>query len=183
MPANGEGRANNRKATIEYLGKYLKRPPLGESRLQSYNGQSVVFKYLDHYTDTTQTVTLPVLDFLARLIAHIPDRYFRNIRYYGFLAQRVRSQFLPIVYQLLNPFHRRTIHTVYRTWRDMLKACFARDPLTCPLCGTQLVFARLYRLPNSPYPGKTPSPIGPMGWIIHPPIQLSRSPHRYESLF
>jgi hypothetical protein len=138
--------SDNQKATIEYLGKYLKRPPLGESRIQSYNGQSVVFEYLDHYTDTTQTVTLPVLDFLARLITHIPDRYFRNIRYYGFLAQRVRGQFLPLVYRLLNQFHR-TIHAVYRTWRDMLTACFGRDPLTCPVCGTQLVFARLVRSP------------------------------------
>jgi hypothetical protein len=138
--------SNNRKATIEYLGKYLKRPPLGESRIQSYNGQSVVFTYLDHYTDTTQTISLPVLDFLARLIAHIPDRYFRNIRYYGFLAQRLRSQLLPIVYRLLDQFHR-TACTLYRTWRDLLKASFGLDPLTCPICGTQLVFARLVRSP------------------------------------
>lgn len=138
--------SDNRKATIEYLGKYLKRPPLGESRLQSYNGQSVGFIYLDHYTHTTQIVFLPVLDFLARLIVHIPDRYFRNIRYYGFLAPRIRSQFLPIVYKLLKPFHR-AAHTVYRAWRDMLTACFGRDPLTCPVCGTQLVFARLVRSP------------------------------------
>jgi hypothetical protein len=138
--------SNNRKATIEYLGKDLKRPPLGESRIPSYNGPSVVFTYLDHYTDTTQTLSLPVLDFLARLIAHIPDRYFRNIRYYGFLAQRLRSQLLPIVYRLLDQFHR-SARTLYRTWRDLLKASFGLDPLTCPLCGTQLVFAQLVRSP------------------------------------
>ena len=96
-----------------------------------------MFTYLDHYTDNTQTISLPVLNFLARLIAHIPDRHFRNIRYYGFLTPRLRGQLLPIVYRLLDQFHRSAC-TLYRTWRDLLKASFELDPLTCPICGPHL---------------------------------------------
>ncbi|CAH1560904.1 hypothetical protein THF1C08_1120002 [Vibrio jasicida] len=33
---------------MNYLGRYLKRPPISASRLRHYSGGTVVFKYLDH---------------------------------------------------------------------------------------------------------------------------------------
>jgi hypothetical protein len=135
--------SNNRKATIEYLGKYLKRPPLGETRIKAYDGTTVTFEYLDHYTHTTATMTLPVLEFLGRLIAHIPDRYFRNIRYYGFLATRVRGQLLPRVRQLLGQVVNLTLSAqkVYTSWRQMLVSTFGKDPLRCPACGSLMALS------------------------------------------
>ncbi len=79
------------KANVDYLAKYLKRPPIGETRIKSYDGKFVSFEYLDHYNNTKEIMTLPVLEFISRLISHIPDKYFKNIRYYGFLANRVKG--------------------------------------------------------------------------------------------
>lgn len=126
--------SDNIKFNVEYLGKYLKRPPIGETRIKKYDGKSVTFEYLDHYSDTKQILTLPVLEFIARLIAHIPDKNFRNIRYYGFLANRVRGKLLPIVYQLLDM--KNIIKKVYKTWRFMIKDSFGYDPLKCKICNT-----------------------------------------------
>lgn len=126
--------SKNFKANIEYLGKYLKRPPIGETRIKNYDGKSVTYEYLDHYTDTTETMTLSVLDFIARLIAHIPDKNFRNIRYYGFLANRVRGKLLPIVQKLIGA-KRLISRRVYTPWRLMIKRIFGYDPLRCPNCG------------------------------------------------
>lgn len=112
--------SDNMKANVEYLGKYLKRPPLGETRIQEYDGLSVTYKYLDHYTDTQETMRLPVLDFIARLVVHIPDRYFRNIRYYGFLSNRLSGKLLPIVYRLLK-MNKAFAVKVSASWREMLK--------------------------------------------------------------
>ncbi len=72
---------------VEYLGRYLKRPPISEARIEQYDGKSVTFKFLDHYNDTTERTTMSVWKFIASLIMHIPDRYFRMIRYYGFLSK------------------------------------------------------------------------------------------------
>jgi hypothetical protein len=82
-------------------------------------------------------MTLPVLEFIGRLIAHIPDRYFRNIRYYGFLATRVRGQLLPRVRQLLGQVANlpHSAQKVYTSWRKMLLSSFGKDPLRCPSCG------------------------------------------------
>lgn len=120
---------------VEYLGKYLKRPPLGETRIKAYNKTSVSFEFLDHYTNEKAIMTLPVLDFIARLIAHIPDANFRNIRYYGFLANRVRGTLLPKVRQLLC-LEKIRGKKVYTPWRTMIQASFNFDPLCCPICKT-----------------------------------------------
>ncbi len=127
--------SDNMKHNIEYLGKYLKRPPIGETRIKAYDSKTVTFEYLDHYTNTKDTMTLPVLEFISRLISHIPDINFRNIRYYGFLANRVRGKLLPIVYELLSM--KKTFKTkVYTPWRKMIESIFNYDPIKCPSCNT-----------------------------------------------
>ena len=40
----------NQTQSIQYLGKYLKRPPIGETRIEKYENGMVTFNYLDHYT-------------------------------------------------------------------------------------------------------------------------------------
>src|SRR3990172_5086001 len=125
--------SNNMKNNVDYLGKYLKRPPIGETRIKHYDGKTVAYEYLDHYTDVTEIMSLPVLDFISRLICHIPDKNFRNIRYYGFLSNRLRSELLPLVYKLLDI---KTVITskVYLSWRTMIQTAYKYDPLRCPLC-------------------------------------------------
>jgi hypothetical protein len=130
---------DNQKRTIEYLGKYLKRPPIGETRITHYDGSAVTYHYLDHYTQSTKTMTLPVSDFIARLIRHIPDTYFRTIRYYGFLANRVKRQLLPIVTQMLSRKPPLTTK-VSIPWRTLIKHTFHLDPLACPRCQSIMTF-------------------------------------------
>ncbi len=134
------------KKNIDYLGKYLKRPPIGETRILSYDGKSVTYKYLDHYTKSYSTSTLPVLDFIALLIIHIPHKNFRNIRYYGFLANRVSTKLLPIVYKLLD-MKNIISKKVSTSWRNMLKNTFSLDPLICPVCNNIMRLAYI-RLPQ-----------------------------------
>lgn len=126
--------SNNPTAIIRYLGRYLKRPPIAETRIKAFDGKSVTYVYLDHYTDTVETTVLPVMEFIARLIAHIPDAYFRNIRYYGFLSHRTRTELLPVVYNLLNQT-KAVAKKAYLHWRQMIQNTFHYDPLTCKLCG------------------------------------------------
>lgn len=124
---------SNRKQTIDYLGKYLKRPPIGETRIKAYDGNSVTFKYLDHYTGEMAEMTLPSQDFLERLISHIPDQNFRNIRYYGFLSNRTSGKLLQTVYGLLKQNAQKAARL---SWQKMRQALTGTDPVRCPHCGT-----------------------------------------------
>lgn len=129
----------NKKTNIDYLGRYLKRPPLAEARITQYDRKTVSFTFFDHKTKSTKTNKMPVQIFLGKLVAHIPDKHFRCIRYYGFLSNRTRSLLLPIVNNLLgNPVS--SVPTTL-TWQDLIKFEFNHDPLQCQRCHVQLCLA------------------------------------------
>ena len=123
--------SNDHHRTVKYLGRYLKRPPIGEARIKDYDGTNVTFTYFDHHDKTEHSMTLPVFDFIKRLIAHVPDRYFRVVRYYNWLSNRTRTQYLPFVYKALKQIIKQIS---YLSWREMLTKTFNRDPLQCQCC-------------------------------------------------
>jgi len=127
----------NYKKIISYLGRYVKRPPIALSKLKHYDGFYVKFRYLNHANKKYETRTCSTDEFIGFFIRHIPDRQFRLIRYYGFLANRVKGQYLPIVKQILehNILPRKII-----TWSALLIESFNKDPMTCGDCGSHLCF-------------------------------------------
>lgn len=129
------------KHNVNYLGRYIKRPAIAESKLRHYDGAEVTFKYLDHKTKTYRRFTMTVEQFIGRFVQHIPDVGFRMIRYYGFLAHRVRGKLLPLVYQLLG---QENIQTDPPTYAALIQKNFNFNPLTCILCGHQLVLATIH---------------------------------------
>ncbi len=134
--------SKNPKQVVNYLGRYLKRPPLAQSRLHHYDGQTVVFDFLNHATGRHQSATFEAEAFIARFVQHIPDKHFRLIRYYGFLAHRVRSALLPTVYALLDqpPPQPPTLR-----WPTLLERSFGLNPLQCILCQSPLRLIRLVK--------------------------------------
>lgn len=127
--------SKSHRRNINYLGRYIKRPPLSQSRLKHYDGKTVAFDYLDHNTNTHKTAIYETQDFIHRFVQHIPEKHFRMINFYGFLANRVRSKLLPIVYKLLN----QNVTTIpYLPWRILQKRAFGADPLLCILCGSYM---------------------------------------------
>ncbi len=56
---------------IKYISRYLGRPTIASSRIDSYDGQNVTFHYNKHEDDSYVEKTLPVLDFIQLLIQHI----------------------------------------------------------------------------------------------------------------
>lgn len=122
--------------TIQYLGRYISRPPLAMSRLKHYDGNEVIFQYLDHTTKTQRQFKCSAMDFIERLIKHIPDKGFRMIRYYGVLANRVRGALLPKVRELLG---QPDVVTQTLRYPQLLKASFGLDPLACILCQSPMM--------------------------------------------
>lgn len=129
------------KQNVNYLGRYIKRPAIAESKLKHYDGHEVTFKYLDHTTKTHRHFKLSVNQFISRFIQHIPDIGFRMIRYYGFLANRVRGKLLPLVYSILNQPNNKPDAPL--TFAELIKKNFNVDPLACLICGSRLLLAEV----------------------------------------
>jgi hypothetical protein len=129
----------NYKHTVNYLGRYVKRPPIAESKLRHYDGSDVTFSYRDHKAKAYRNFTSSVDDFITRFIQHIPDVGFRMIRDYGALANRVRGKFLPIIYALLGQQQRGLDSLQKISFASLIKATFNIDPFKCILCGGKMV--------------------------------------------
>lgn len=131
----------NFKKTLSYLSRYTKRPPIAESKLREFYGNNVIFSYLDHTTKTFRNFTLTIEQFIARFIQHIPDKNVRMVRYYGFLSNRTRGKFLPIVYKLLN--QEKLNQKSLPGFVELMQKNFSFNPLKCILCGHQLVLSSI----------------------------------------
>jgi len=131
----------NHKKNVRYLGGYIKRPPIAESKLKHYDGYELTFRYLDHRTHSYRNFKLSAEQFIAKFIQHIPDAGFRMIRYYGFLAHRLRGKLLPKVYALLDQKIAQSQTPL--TYASLIMKYFNFDPLACIVCGHKLILSAI----------------------------------------
>lgn len=127
------------KNTVKYLGRYLKKPPVAGSRLAHYaGGATLSFRYHDHNTGEQATETLTQREIVVRLKQHIPEKFFRMVRYFGFLANRVCGEKLPQVYRALGMEKPEPVPKV--CYAQMSRQFLRRDPFECVLCGGRMVY-------------------------------------------
>ena len=127
--------------TIKYISRYLGRPVIATSRIDKYDGNNVTFHYTRHEDNKTIEECVPALDFIKRLIVHIPEKHFKMLRYYGIYAKHhkqerklrrcISSQKLEFLRSL-------------QDWRNSILLTFGYDPLRCPDCGTSMSVLEVY---------------------------------------
>ncbi len=125
----------------KYIGRYLGRPPIAKSRIDRYDGDSVTFHYNRHEDDSLVYETIPAMEFIGRLIRHIPEKHFKMIRYYGLYAKHHKQS--PLLFRAI----RKEKHKILRSfneWRTSIRLCFGYDPLKCPHCGAEMSLLEVY---------------------------------------
>lgn len=61
-------------------------------RIDHYDGEQVTFHYNRHEDDSLVAETIPTLDFIKRLIIHVPEKHFKMVRYYGIYAKHHKQE-------------------------------------------------------------------------------------------
>ena len=129
------------KTVVKYIGRYLGRPVISTSRIDNYDGKNVTFHYNRHEDNSYVEETIPAMDFIKRLIRHIPDRHIKMIRYGGIYARkRAADQKL----KRAIPKEKRSFIASFNEWRKSILSCFGYDPLKCSKCGCCMIFLDLY---------------------------------------
>ncbi len=100
--AVGDGRL-----TIKYLGAYVFRVAISNSRIVSYDGEKVTFKYKKSGSSRWRRMTLDVMEFMRRYLQHVLPRNFMKVRHFGFMSpnfglaiQKIR-ELISLLYELL----------------------------------------------------------------------------------
>lgn len=128
---------------MKYIGRYLGRPVIATSRIDCYDGDMVAFHYNRHEDDKLVIETIPALDFIQRLIQHIPEKHFKMIRYYGLYARHRKSD-KKLRYAISK--QKQNYLLSMNRWRELILFSFGYDPLKCPDCGTTMLFLELYHM-------------------------------------
>jgi len=126
--------------TIGYIGRYARRPPISEVRIKNYTGNYITYEYKDYCTKGSKVLhTLKTLEFIRKLIRHIPPHYFNVIRHYSLLAPRVKSIYKKITDKLLG-----TLKGIWKNknWQQRQTEYKGKNPLICKICNRTMQFVK-----------------------------------------
>ncbi len=132
---HGEGVAN-------YLARYLKGGPIGNSRLLPAPEGKVCFRYINNHDKDESgqgkpdILTLPADTFLQRLFQHIPPERMQTVRSYGLYAN-TKADTLDQCRAVLGqePVEK----PEPKDWQDKCATAGEKHPECCPVCGKRLV--------------------------------------------
>ena len=138
----------DRKA-MEKVARYLLRPPLSLARMTYTNGDDGVF-YQRKAKDGRpgEEERIDALDFLARVIAHIPPPRVHLVRYLGHYSNVSRGRRRKGKEASLAPGHTRESEddglteaerrARRREWARLIRRVYEVDPLECTKCGGEM---------------------------------------------
>lgn len=78
--------AGRGEKVLEYLGRYVFRIAITNSRLERFEKGQVTFRYRENGTQKMKRIALPQADFLARFLQHVLPKGFAKVRHYGLTA-------------------------------------------------------------------------------------------------
>ena len=153
---NGEHRFEKGEGwnMARYIGRYVKHPPIAESRITVFDEKHVTFWYKDSGTKQRKTVTLERFEFIRLLLSHIPEKNFKIVRYVGTYSRRGYRH-------RQTEFHEGEIVLIKKSWREEIKKTFNLDPLLCPDCNIEMELIDICFEGSDSYPTEEPPPVEP----------------------
>jgi hypothetical protein len=136
----------HQRAKLEWLCRYVSRPPLAVERLAVTSAGQVRYALKTPYRDGTTHIVLEPLDLMARLAALVPPPRMHLTRFHGVFAphSRLRAAVTPAhrgvgsKAESADPDRPATPRHVAMTWAQRLKRVFGIEINTCTRCGGQL---------------------------------------------
>lgn len=111
-----------------YIGRYLKRPVISQSRILDHHKWEVMYSYKDKYDNITKNNIVSTEEFIGLLIQHIPWKWFPMIYYYGIFANRCKWKYLSIIEVHFHYEERKKVNPkslvdrIYQfTWKNILQ--------------------------------------------------------------
>jgi hypothetical protein len=135
---------------LDYLGRYVFRIAISNSRLESIDNGMVRFHYRDNRSQEIRRVTLPGVEFIGRFLQHVLPRGAVKVRHYGIFSPSSKS-ILARARQLLSQHSSAEDQPPSSPQQVVDPHPPARACPTCPLCriGT-LVFIGAVERSRSP---------------------------------
>ena len=146
-PADGSGKqeAESTDNAITYFARYTNRTAISDSRIESYNDESIRFRYKDYNGSSYvwKTMELAVDEFIRRFLMHILPSGFSRIRSAGFMAACVRKKNLELIHSLLGSAYTESPVKAMKA-TELIHHFYRRDVTVCEKCqGALEIYPRI----------------------------------------
>jgi hypothetical protein len=127
---------------VTYLARYLRGGPIKNARLVAWDGERVTFLYRARHEEAdggrpaSLRMTLPVADFLQRLLLHVPTPQTRVVRSYGLYHHTSADALAGCRAALGQP---PVATPACLDWQTVCSQAGEAHPERCPTCGQRLV--------------------------------------------
>jgi len=140
---------------LAYLGRYTHRVAISNQRLLAQHQGQITFQWKDyrrHGREKSRALTLAADEFMRRFLLHTLPPGFQRIRYFGFLANRYRTEKLALCRQLLTPPVTELLPAP-AACRELGRVLDDPQPRPCPRCSAGFLIRLalpVYRWPAQP---------------------------------
>jgi len=112
---------------LRYAGRYARRPPIAQYRIQDVSNGLVSFWYKDKRLKQPLTVTCTITEFIDLWAQHLPKRYRHAVRHSGLFAPRRWNRVVEAVFLLSG--QRRRPKPRRLPWNISVRRLSGRAPL------------------------------------------------------
>jgi hypothetical protein len=141
------------EAVLAYLSRYTHRVAIANSRLITFNEQSVTFKRKDYRIegrDRYKQMTLATEEFIRRFLIHVLPKGLHRIRHYGLFAKNACADNIARARELLA--------AAKPEGRPTAAAVDSNKP-TCPCCGGRMIIIEVFARGATPQHQPTSPPL------------------------
>ena len=129
-------------ATLKYLGAYVFRVAISDSRIEAYDGKQVTIKYQKVGSSRWRHLTLEIFEFMRRFLQHVLPKGFVKVRHFRFLCPNFSVR-LQRIRELIC-----SLYEILRTQPVKAQPPKKPKPFRCEHCQGLLVWVRF--IPPAP---------------------------------
>ena len=140
---------------MERLARYIMRPPISLERISWDGAGEVRYRRKGGHESfgpgQREVEAFDPVEFLARVIMHIPEPRRHLVRYYGWYSnvsrgkrRKTEAENGEVGGADAGPASRaaraetRAVRALRRSWAQLIKRIYEVDPLACPSCGSEM---------------------------------------------
>jgi hypothetical protein len=143
---------------LDYLGRYVHRVAIANSRLLACENAKVSFRWKDYRArGKSKVMTLDADEFIRRFLLHELPKGFRRIRYFGFLANACRTANLAAIRTALDA-PQPAPSAKPADYRERYENLTGHRIDQCPFCGGTMIEIIRLRPTRPPHPTWRPRP-------------------------
>ena len=129
---------NGAQSVIDYLGKYTHRIAISNHRIICMDDGNVTFSVKDYRNKGQwKELTLSGVEFIRRVLMHVPPKRFVRIRHYGLLCSRSKHKKLALCRNLLG-CQKYLSKLRGKEMPEILKQLYEINICVCKSCGGHL---------------------------------------------